>query len=161
MQPPPGPPGGWGTAPVQWGHPPSHPPNFIPPYPGHPGMEGRAPDGVTWLRIFCGLQVAFHGLLVLVGVGMSLAMSISPPPSSAGDPPPWIVGVFLTVVYLPIAVAYVVGLLGPRRPWMYSYGIFLAVLSFMCGGCWLIGIPFLIFWMKPETKHWYDTAPRG
>ena len=156
---PPGPPGGWGRPPLHWGQSPA-PPQFIPPVPGHPGFDGRAPDGVMWLKVFCGLQVTFHVLLVLLGVGMSLAMSLSPSTTtSPGDPPPWVVGVFLVVVYLPIAVAYVVGLVGPRRPWMYGYGIFLAVLGFMCGGCWFMAIPFLIFWVKPETKYWYETAP--
>lgn len=149
----------WGSAPVRWGEPPGTP-QFIPPVPGHPAEAGRVPDGVTWLKIYCGLQVAFHILVIVFGVGMSLAMSVLPPgPASAGDPPPWFIGVVVTVIYLPATAAYVVGLVGPRKPWMYNYGIFLAVLGFLCGGCWFIGVPFLIFWTKPEAKHWYEHLP--
>jgi len=143
---------------VRWGQGPV-PPQFIPPVPGHPGHADRAPDGVTWLRIYCGLQVFFHAMLVLLGGVMSVALSLDPSATTPGDPPPWFAGVFLGTVYLPAGIAYVVGLVGPRKPWMYGYGVFLAVLGFLCGGCWFIGIPFLIFWMKPETKHWYEHPP--
>ena len=155
----PGPPGGWGTPPaVHWGQEPAAP-HFVPPVPGHPGVVDRPPDGVTWLRIFCGLQLTFFALLILLGVTMSVALTLSPPPAHPGDPPPWTAGVFIVGLYLPLSIAYIVGLVGPRRPWMYTYGIILSVLGFMCGGCWFMAIPFLIFWVKPETKHWYDTSP--
>lgn len=27
-----------------------------------------------------------------------------------------------------------------------------------CGGCWMLAIPTLIYWLKPETKQWLESG---
>ena len=133
-------------------------PLFIPPTPGGELPGNRAPDAVTWFRVFCGLQIFFFGLTTAVGLVMFIATLISPPPPSPGDPPPWIIGLVITVLYGPALVAYVVGVIAPRKRWMQTYGLVLTVLSFVCGGCWPLGVVALVMWTKPETKSWFESA---
>jgi hypothetical protein len=129
---------------------------YLAPVPGVESVRGAAPTGILLLRIYCALQVFLYLLLVGVGAFLIIASLADPAsfPTSPGEPPPWIIGVVITVLYLPLLVVYAVGLAAPRRRWLYMYGIVVCALSMTCGGCWMFAIPTLIFWLKPETKAW-------
>jgi hypothetical protein len=129
---------------------------YLAPVPGVESVRGAAPPGILWLRIYCGLQVLLYLFLVAIGAFMIIAPLADPSsfPTSPGEPPPWLLGLVLTVLYLPLLFVYAVGLAAPRRRWLYVYGIVVCVLSLTCGGCWMAAIPALIYWLKPETRAW-------
>jgi hypothetical protein len=43
----------------------------------------------------------------------------------------------------------------PKRRWVWIYDLVLICLSFT-GCCIAFGIPLLIFWLKPETKAFFN-----
>jgi len=132
---------------------------FIPPAPGASAAGGGAPVAVMWLRVFSAFQLLLAGVMLLGGVALVVFLSVSPPPSTPGELPAWIVPLFLIVLSAPVAAIHLVGVVAPRRKWMFAYGLVLACLSFVCGGCWPLGVVALVFWFKPETKVWFDTGP--
>jgi hypothetical protein len=44
----------------------------------------------------------------------------------------------------------------PRRPWAWYYHLVLIALGFTSCCWWPFVIPLLIFWIKPETKAYFD-----
>lgn len=135
------------------------PPPYVPPAPGQlpPGGE---PAALPWLRGFCAAQLLMFGGLSLMGLGLVATAGFDPSlRASPGDPPLWVIGVFLLVLGLPLSTFYLVGVVAPRRPWLFTYGIVSFAVAFMCGGCWFLAIPVLIYWLKPETRAWLEQDP--
>ncbi|HMR05933.1 MAG TPA: hypothetical protein PKA88_09145 [Polyangiaceae bacterium] len=131
------------------------PPQLPPPMYAAPVSDPK--HAVRWLQGFCAAQLLFYGGLSLMGFGLVATVAIDPGMRAApGDPPLWVIGSFLLVYGLPLAVAHVVGVVAPRKPWAYTYGIVLCAAAFVCGGCWFLAIPVLIFWLKPETRAYHD-----
>ena len=56
---------------------------------------------------------------------------------------------------LVFAGAFAVGLLMPRKPWAWIYGIVLIALGMTSACCIPATIPLLIFWIKPEAKAFF------
>ncbi len=100
------------------------------------------------------------GGMSLIAVGLVATAAIDPGYRvNPDEPPAWVIGLFLAVFSVPLAIVYLVGLIAPRRPWVYVYGYIACAGSFVCGGCWFLAIPVLVYWLKPETKAWYIDAP--
>jgi hypothetical protein len=122
----------------------------------------NAPTGIVLFRVYAGLQTLLFLFLVLVGVFLIVSPSVWPTvfPVKPGDPPPQLIGAILAVLYLIPLVVFAVGVFVPRRPWAYVFGIVACAMSMTCGGCWMMAIPALIYWLKPETKAWLESGPR-
>ena len=56
--------------------------------------------------------------------------------------------------------SHLLGVLAPRRPWMHVVGVLILGLGLL-SSClsWVVNLPLLIYWLKPEVKRWFDTAP--
>lgn len=132
-------------------------PAFIPPAPGQLPPGQGPPSAVAWFKAYCVIQALFMLMFVGFGAFMGLAPLIDPAsfPTNPGDPPMWLIGGLISLAYTPALVAYVVGIFAGQKKWVYTFGLVMAALSFVCGGCWPLGIAVLIFWLKPEVKAWY------
>lgn len=116
------------------------------------------PPALLWLRLYCGFQLFFFLLMAGMGAVM-IALPLIDPITFApapGEPPMWVFGGIIVVIYGPMLIVYAIGLAAPRRPWMYIYGIAICALSMVCGGCWPMAIPALVYWLKPELKAWLE-----
>jgi hypothetical protein len=122
--------------------------------PGADQPAGAAPAAILWLRIYCGFQLLFFLCVSGVGIFLIVAPLVDPAsfPTHSGEPPVSVLGIILTALYSPMLVLYAVGLAAPRRRWLYIYGFVVCALSMVCGGCWPLSIPTLIYWLKPELK---------
>lgn len=129
------------------------------PYLDTPPVD-KAPTGIVLFRVYSGLQTLLFLCMVLVGVFLVVVPSAWPHvfPVKPGEPPPQIIGAVLAVLYLIPLVIFTVGIFAPRRPWLYVYGIITCAMSMTCGGCWMLAIPTLIYWLKPETKQWLESG---
>jgi hypothetical protein len=131
---------------------------FIAPAPGQEMPGAEAPPALTWFRAFCICQVLLLGGFALVGLLMVVGAVANPPPTGSSGPPPWIIGAGIAAFYFMLCVPYLIGLAVGRQKWVWAYGIVLTILSYVCGGCWPLGIVVLIYWFKTETKAWYENA---
>jgi hypothetical protein len=124
-----------------------------------PASADKAPTGLLLFRIYSAFQALLFLFLVFVGVFLIIAPGLWPTafPVKPGEPPPALIGGVLSALYLVPFVVFVIGTIAPRRPWMYVYGIIACVMSMTCGGCWMLAIPTLIYWLKPETKQWLES----
>ncbi len=132
---------------------------FVPPAPGV-GLPGSGPPAaVGWLKGYFAAQLLMFGGLSLIALGLVATAAIDPSfRVNPDDPPAWVIGILLAAYALPLAVAYLVGLVAPRKPWVYVYRLVACAGSFVCGGCWFLALPVLVYWMKSETKAWYSAA---
>ncbi len=114
-------------------------------------------QAVLWLQGFCAAQLLFFGGLCLMGWGLVASAAIDPNLRAAPDDPPlWFIGALLLVYAVPFAAVHVIGVVAPRRPWGYVYGFVVCGMAFMCGGCWFLAIPLLLYWLTPETRAWHE-----
>lgn len=101
--------------------------------------------------MFGGMSLVGSGLVATAGFDPSLR-------AAPGEPPLWVIGVFLLVLGLPLSTFYVVGVVAPRRRWLFSYAFVTFGVAFLCGGCWFLAVPALIYWLKPETRAWLEKS---
>jgi hypothetical protein len=129
------------------------------PYLDTPPVD-KAPTGILLFRVYSGMQALLFLFLALVGVFLIFAPNVWPSafPVKPGDPPPALIGGIIVALYLIPLTVFVVGVFVPRRPWTYVFGIIACVMSMTCGGCWMLAIPTLIYWLKPETKLWLESG---
>lgn len=119
--------------------------------PGTALYYGNEPPSVlVWLRVMCG----FNSLMGLAILAMGFIAPMVQPRVKGEDIAAGVVLVALGVILTGVNA---VGLWAPRKPWMYGYGIFLAIFPMVCGGCWPLAILVLIGWFKPETKAWFQS----
>lgn len=133
------------------------PPPYLPPAPGLELPGTGQPAALPWLRGFCAAQLLMFGGMTLVGLGLVATAAVDPSMRAAPHEPPfWVIGAFVLVLCAPLSVFYLVGVVAPRRPWLYVYGFVTFGVAFLCGGCWFLAIPVLIQWVKPETRAWLE-----
>ena len=110
-----------------------------------------------WYAIFCIAWAIFYAL----GIGFGIfLLTISEPPGFAAleSDELLLVGLFFGLFAL-LALAYAAAPLLPRRPWAWVYGIVL--IAFSClGGCFFVGVPLLVFWVRPENREYFGHLPR-
>lgn len=117
-------------------------------------MNGMPKPAVwPWYVGFC---VAMAVLAVFVA-GLGLFFLIAP---TAWMNMPKHEAVVLGVVYLAggavLFLPYAVAPFLPCRPWHWVYGLVLICLSMTSCCCLPAAIPLLVFWIKPETKAWFQ-----
>lgn len=121
-----------------------------------PTSSREMPQVVVWYRAYCGLMTFLF--LLLVGVGGYLAFfgvqtlpTSGPEEEVAIQASGWFYLVAGSILIWPFALGIFLG----NASWCWIYGIVLICLSFTSGCCLPVGIPLLIFWLKPETKRYY------
>lgn len=118
-----------------------------------PNPQPQRPAVWPWYVAFCAAMVVMW--LVLVILGLSFILSGPPNPEmSAGEAR--VMGLIFIVLGAALMAPYAAAPFLPRRRWAWVLGIVLIALS-MTGACCLpAAIPLLIFWVKPETKAFFD-----
>ncbi len=127
------------TLEIDDGLPPAHPPlqPLLPP-----------PQVVFWFKIYAGFLVFLYAVVVVYGLAILLWFE-------APDKPP-LLGSMLVVLGLVLGGMFLLPLFSRPQPWLWTYDIVLICLG-MTSACFLpICIPPLIYWLKPETKAWFN-----
>ncbi|MCU0659608.1 MAG: hypothetical protein MUF64_31380 [Polyangiaceae bacterium] len=120
--------------------------------PGYTPQDEGEPAVVLYFRIYSGLvSLSSLGIALFTVVGII---------KQRADPD----GVGLTLVFFAASslglFSHLIGVLSPRRPWMHVVGIVILGLGLL-SSClsWVVNLPLLIYWLKPEVKRWFDTPP--
>lgn len=118
-----------------------------------PNLQTQRPAVWVWYVAFCVAMAIMWLTLVFLG----LSFLLTGPPNremSSGDAR--VMGLIFIGLGAALMVPYVAAPFLPRRRWAWVLGVVLIVLS-MTGTCCLpAAIPLLIFWVKPETKAFFD-----
>jgi len=119
-----------------------------------PPTPPRQPGVVLWFKIYIGL----NALMYIAIAGLLAALAILAPESLAEELGPAFLLLGIAGFCIILAVLYLVALFFPRRPWAWVYDLVLICLGFT--GCLTIpfSIALLVFWIKPEAKHWFGTT---
>jgi hypothetical protein len=119
--------------------------------PGHTPADEGEPQVVFYFRLYAGF-VSLSGLgSALLGVYVMVRERAS------GGFGFWLV---LSAMGTLGFFSHLLGVLSPRRPWMHVVGIVILGVGLL-SNClsWIVNIPLLLYWLKPEVKRWFDTAP--
>lgn len=123
------------------------------------------PKVITWFNVYAIVMIVIYVLLTIAGVALfvfsdSIANASSDSSGNAQtDAMEFVImGIFYVAFGVVLAIAFVVGLLAPRKFWAWVYNLVLICLGLTSCCFWPITIPLLIFWLKDETKQWYKKA---
>jgi hypothetical protein len=153
--------------------PPVPPPLLAPPFvPVPPIIAAPRPAVVKWYRLWCGfiaaiyVGMAVYGLLIVTGriepdldlltqivVGKDSVLKQQAIAQERED------SVGVVVLSAVGTIFYIIAASVPRRRWGWILGMVALVLSgfpFVCTAAGLI--PLVIFWGKPETKHYFGAG---
>jgi len=89
--------------------------------------------------------------MVLLYIASALLLSTLTEPSES---------FLLIVICVPLAIGFGVGVFLPREPWAWIYGIVTIGIGMTSCATLPFCIPLLIFWIKPETKAYFDQRYR-
>ena len=119
----------------------------------NPNPQPQRPAVWTWYVAFCAaMAVMWLGLVIL---GLNFILS-GPPNQEMSPGDARVMGIIFIVLGAALMAPYVAAPFLPRRKWAWVLGIVLIVLS-MTGTCCLpAAVPLLIFWVKPETKAFFN-----
>jgi hypothetical protein len=122
--------------------------------PGYLADEGGdEPSAILYLRLYCGLQ-ALCSMVYGFYLGRGTLHEIA---AGSHDRTSLFFFAIGSAVSTTIFAANVLGLLCPRQRWMYPVGTAIIGVSLLANSCcWLIGIPMLLAWLKPEVRRWFE-----
>ena len=112
-------------------------------------LQQEQPKAVFWFRVYAGAVAALYFLITLGGM-VFIALSIGAETSEF---------LIMGIIYVPLGILFGLGYLGvfffkpSPRAWVYH----LVLICIGFGGCPTIAaaIPLLIYYIKPEVKHYY------
>lgn len=136
------------------------PPYGPTPYGSPPRPPGGEPPVWKWFRVYVGLMsvlyLAFAGMgLFMIAFGPTIAESSRNP--SDAFVMPFLGGVYAVLGFVFMGV-FVYGLMIPRKPWAWIYGLVLICFGMTSPCCMPASIPLLIFWIKPEMKAFFGRS---
>jgi hypothetical protein len=111
----------------------------------------------VWFIIYCSFVALICAFYVFVGVIALVSPSTDPDVSREGS---MMGGFFLITIFGLLGAMFGSAPFLPKRPWVWIYDLVLICLSFS-GCCIVFGIPLLIFWLKPETKAFFNMQSRS
>ena len=132
----------------------SHQPYYPPPSPHYVGT----PPVLLWERVYCGFMALLY---VLCAVGGVAAVVFRNQLADRENPAEfWLFfGIMFGGMGAVLALAYLASFFLPRRPWAWIYHIFMIGIG-LTSGCTLVAaLPLLIYWIKPETKAYFEQPP--
>jgi MFS family permease len=129
---------------------------YDPPKSAH-GAQQERPGVVTWYIVYCVCMALMYLILVVGGVVLAImADSIGDSDMSAGEAR--LMGVIFGAVCLPLAVFYLAGPILPKRNFAWIYGIVAIAIGMTSACCLPMVIPLLIYWIKPETRAYFQNG---
>jgi hypothetical protein len=120
-------------------------------------QEERAPEGVTYFRIYAIIMVVFSAITALGGLVVMFTPLFTSSMASSGVET-WVAGMFYGGLGTAFFIPWVIALFGGRKPWVHTLGTVMIALGMTQICCLPILIPLLINWLKPETKRWYGAT---
>jgi cell division protein FtsW (lipid II flippase) len=136
-------------------------PDPLPPYGPTPYGGPLAPPPVwTWFRVYVGLMALLYlGLaamgLFVIAFGSTIAEASRNPSDAFAMP---ILGAVYAVLGFVFLGVFAYGLMMPRKPWAWIYGLVLICFGMTSLCCMPASIPLLIFWIKPEMKAFFGRS---
>jgi hypothetical protein len=127
---------------------------YPPPVGGYPLNTEIGRKTFFWYRIYLAVIMGFSLIAAALG-GLMIFLAQEGSMSSPEAQETLFTGVFYLIFGLIFGVVYLIGLLLPRRPWNWVVGIIFISLGLL-GCCTLPSIPLLIFWIKPETRAYFE-----
>ena len=106
----------------------------------------------TWYVVYCVAMAILYLLVIGAGIFFLLA------------DPVWleedamllrVEGALFLGLGLVLMVIFAIAPFLPKKPWVWIYGIVLIGLGMTSACCLPATIPLLIFWIKPETQHFF------
>ena len=139
--------------------PPPFPPSGYPPDGGFqpPGPVGRPPV-LNWFLAYCVFMALVYAACV---VGGAWVLSVPEAEMASRDIDPIemrIQGTVLLAIGLPLMAAFGMAPFLPPRKWVWVYDIVLVAIGLTSPCCMPATIPLLIFFIKPQTKAWFDSG---
>jgi hypothetical protein len=117
-------------------------------YPAQP-----RPAVVTWFKVYaavlCLLYVAVAAASVIFFTFEPAELDMSPAEAR-------IMGVLFLVMGAGLFVVCLIPLLVSPRPWVWIYDLVIICLGMTSICFWPACIPLIIFWLKPETKAYFE-----
>jgi len=106
------------------------------------------PQVVVWYKVFCGAMAAVYLLLIFFGIFLVI--------EGAHDEETFINGIMFCLMGPPFAIAFGLGIFWDEKSWHWIYGLVLICLTLTSCCCFPVSIPLLIYWLKPETKSYFN-----
>ena len=103
---------------------------------------------IFWYKIFCGAMAFVYLLLFLGGIFLING--------GAHDEETFINGIIFCLLGPPFFITFGLGLIWDEKPWHWIYGLVLICISLSSCCCFPVSIPLLIYWLKPETKSYFN-----
>jgi hypothetical protein len=110
------------------------------------------PQVVVWYKAYLGFLLFLF--LIVVAVGAMFFTDMFDAEDLDGMPPELMGGIYVVmgiVMIIPTVAAFFL----PRKRWAWIFHIVMICIG-MTGCTVFFSIPLLIFWIKPETKAWFD-----
>lgn len=142
--------------------PPPYPPQPLDKFdPTPPWLPQEKPKVVTWFTAYAVFMAAVYAVCGAVGV-LSLVASEQQIRSWEAEPADVrLQGGFLLVLGFIFMPAFGAAPLLPRRKWVWVYDLVLVAIGLTSMCCWPATIPILIYFVKPETRAWFENPGRG
>jgi uncharacterized membrane protein len=108
---------------------------------------------ITWLKVYCALLA----LCYFACIGFSFVLLLVDPSSLEMEAfMAKLVGVLLFGIGAVLMTASLLPFFIKPKPWVWIYDLVLICFGLTSCCFWPICIPLLIFWLKPETKKYFD-----
>jgi hypothetical protein len=109
----------------------------------------KPPPVVFWYKVY----VVFNVLMYLAVAAVIAAISLFASDSFKDELGPAMILIVMAGACGFFAIAYLVSLFFPRRPWAWVYDLVFT-------GCFTLpfSVALLIFWIKPEAKGWFGMS---
>lgn len=113
------------------------------------------PKVVTWFKVYAGILAFVYLLVIVLGCFLSFS-SLIPSETQEDAMAMKFAGALYIALGLVFGAAFVVGIFSKNQRWAWIYNLVLICLGM--SSCLFLPacIPLLIFWVKPETKAWYQ-----
>eukprot|EP00188_Purpureofilum_apyrenoidigerum_P002572 Plantae.Rhodophyta-Purpureofilum_apyrenoidigerum.ctg26398.p1 GENE.Plantae.Rhodophyta-Purpureofilum_apyrenoidigerum.ctg26398~~Plantae.Rhodophyta-Purpureofilum_apyrenoidigerum.ctg26398.p1 ORF type:complete len:127 (+),score=14.04 Plantae.Rhodophyta-Purpureofilum_apyrenoidigerum.ctg26398:168-548(+) len=113
------------------------------------------PGVITWFKIYAGFLSFIY---FLVAAASLIFFLVDPAELEMQQAEAVVMGVVLLGLGGVFCLAFGIPLFLAPRPWVWIYDLVIICLGMTSACFWIICIPLLIFWLKPETKEYFQHA---
>jgi hypothetical protein len=111
----------------------------------------QKPRVVTWYAVYCILMALLYVAVAIAGVAFLAFGSFMEEEKVTVV----IVGVVYILIGLILVVPFALAPFFPPKPWNWIYGLVMIALGMTSCCCLPASIPLLIYWIKPDVKHYF------